>query len=337
MAAAATTPVRKQSWWPLLWGLAAFLLMPQLPFFEVMIPIGQPLLLLVPVIAACSVVGWKLGGRAALAVIWLAVSVWILLQPAGSPGTPYDQMARGWAVLLAASFGLVSLWSVTSPFFVRALAAVGLATGVGFLIALSSPSGIARFQHAAGEEFTRRVSNTVEKIQQSMDTPEWKQLAAKVPSLDTWNDESEAAMRSIPDHTASLLPALLALESLAALALGWGIFQRLSPVKIGPRLSPLTEFRFNDQLVWGVAVGATLCLLPAFAEGRSAGLNLLVFFGVLYLIRGLGVLAWIARGRYAVIVILSLIPQVCIMLGVLALALGLGDTWLDLRRRARAS
>ena len=144
-------------------------------------------------------------------------------------------------------------------------------------------------------------------------------------------------MRSIPDHTASLLPALLALESLAALALGWGIFQRLSPVKIGPRLSPLTEFRFNDQLVWGVAVGATLCLLPAFAEGRSAGLNLLVFFGVLYLIRGLGVLAWIARGRYAVIVILSLIPQVCIMLGVLALALGLGDTWLDLRRRARAS
>jgi hypothetical protein len=337
MAAAATTPVRKQSWWPLLWGLAAFLLLPQLPFFEVMIPIGQPLLLLMPVIAACSIVGWKLGGRAALAVIWLAVSVWILLQPAGSPGTPYDQMARGWAVLLAASFGLVSLWSATSPFFVRALAAVGLATGVGFLIALSSPSGIARFQHAAGEEFTRRVSSTVERIQQSMDTPEWKQLAAKVPSLDTWNDESEAAMRSLPDHTASLLPALLALESLAALALGWGIFQRLSPVKIGPQLSPLTEFRFNDQLVWGVAVGATLCLLPAFAEGRNAGLNLLVFFGVLYLIRGLGVLAWIARGRYAVIVILSLIPQVCIMLGVLALALGLGDTWLDLRRRARAS
>jgi hypothetical protein len=144
-------------------------------------------------------------------------------------------------------------------------------------------------------------------------------------------------MRSIPDRTAGLLPALLALESLAALALGWGIFQRFSPVKIGPPLSPLTEFRFNDQLVWGVAVGATLCLLPAFAEGRTAGLNLLVFFGVLYLIRGLGVLAWIARGRYAVIVILSLIPQVCIMLGVLALALGLGDTWLDLRRRAKAS
>ncbi len=337
MAAVAATPSQKQSWWPLLWGLVGFLLLPQLPFFELMIPIGQPLLLLVPVIAVCSIVGWKLGGRAALAVIWLALSVWMLLQPAGPAGTPYDQMARGWVILLAASFGMVSLWSTTSPFFVRALTAVGLATVVGFLIALSAPSGIARFQHAAGEELTRRVSSTIDRIQQSMDTPEWKQLAEKMPALDTWNDESEAAMRAIPDHTAGLLPALLALESLAALALGWGIYQRISPVKIGPPLSPLTEFRFNDQLVWGVAVGATLCLLPAFADGRTAGLNLLVFFGVLYLIRGLGVLAWIARGRYAVIVILSLIPQVCIMLGVLALALGLGDTWLDLRRRPRTT
>jgi hypothetical protein len=129
---------------------------------------------------------------------------------------------------------------------------------------------------------------------------------------------------------------LLALESLAALALGWGVYDRLSPIKIGPTLGPLTEFRFNDQLVWGVAVGATLCLLPAFAEGRNAGLNLLIFFGGLYVVRGLGVLGWIARGRYPVIIILILIP-VWAMLGVLALALGLGDTWLDLRRRARPS
>jgi hypothetical protein len=169
-----------------------------------------------------------------------------------------------------------------------------------------------------------------------MDTPEWKQLAEKMPGLDSWNDDSESVMREMPDRVATLLPALLAVESLAALALAWGLYQRLTPVKIGPQLSPLTEFRFNDQLIWGAAVGATLCL-PAFADGRTVGLNLLIFFGTLYLIRGLGVLAWIARGRYAVIIILSLIPQVCIMLGVLALGLGLGDTWLDIRRRARAS
>jgi hypothetical protein len=335
MADAATSDNKSQSWRPLLWGLAGFLILPQLPFFELMVPIDQTLLLLIPVVTVCSIVGWKLGGRAALALIWLALAAWMLLQPAGVAGTPYDQMARGWAILLAASFGLVSLWSVATPFFVRGLAAVGISTAVGFLIALAAPSGIARFQHAAGEEFTRRVTSTIERIHQSMDTPEWKQLAAKMPGLDTWNDESESVMRSMPDRAASLLPALLAVESLAALALAWGLYQRLSPIKIGPQLSPLTEFRFNDQLIWGAAVGATLCL-PAFADGRTVGLNLLVFFGTLYLIRGLGVLAWIARGRYAVIIVLSLIPQVCIMLGVLALGLGLGDTWLDIRRRARA-
>ncbi len=333
MAEAVTTVARKQSWRPLFWGLAAFLICPFLPFFEALIPVQQTLLLLVPVIAACSIVGWKLGGRAALAVIWIVFSIWILLQPAGPRGTQYDQMARGWALLLAASFGLVSLWSTAMPFFSRALFSVGLAVGIGFLLALSSPSGIARFQHAAGEDLTRRVSSTIEKVQEGMDTPEWREVAAKVPALDTWNEDSEAVMRATPTFAATLLPALLALESLAALAIGWAVYRRLSPVQIGPPLSPLTEFRFNDQLVWGLAVGATLCLLPAFGEGKNAGYNLLLFFGALYLIRGIGVLAWISRGRYAFIVLLSLIPQVFV---IVTLALGLGDTWLDLRKRAKA-
>jgi hypothetical protein len=336
MAEAATSQTRKKSWRPLLWGFAAFLILPQLPFFELIVPIGQTFLLLVPIVAVCAMLGWKVGGRAGLAIILVAFSVWLLVQPAGSPGTPYDQMARGWVILLAASFGLLSiLWSNDTPFFVRALSAVAVSTTIGFVIALGTPSGMARFHHASGEELTRRAASTIGRVQQSMDTPEWRRLAAKMPALDTWNDDSEALMRAIPDRTASLLPALLALESLAALGLGWGVYERLSRAKVGPTLGPLTEFRFNDQLVWGLAVGATLCLLPAFVEGRTAGLNLLVFFGGLYLVRGVGVLAWIARGRYTVIIILSLIPQVCIMLGVLALALGLGDTWLDLRRRVR--
>jgi hypothetical protein len=277
-------------------------------------------------------VGWKLGGRVALVLIWIALSLWMLLQHAGPPGTQYDQMARGWAILLAASFGVVSLWSNTMPFFSRALFSIGLAAGIGFLIALSSPSGIARFQHAAGEELTRRVSTTIANIEEGRKTPDWQELAARAPMLDTWNDDSETMMRAIPSLAASLLPALLALESLAALALGWGAYRRLSPVQIGPPLSPLTEFTFNDQLVWGLAVGATLCLLPAFEEGRNAGYNLLLFFGALYLIRGIGILAWMARGRYVYVVILSLLPQVFV---IVTLALGLGDTWLDLRKRAK--
>jgi len=288
----------------------------------------------VPTIAACSIVGWRFGGRAALAVIWIAFSVWILLQPAGQAGTQYDQMARGWAVLLAASFGLVSLWGTSTPFFSRALTAVGIAIGIGFLIALASPSGIARFQHAAGEELTRRTSSMIELIQAGLDDPDSRSMLEKFPGAEEVDERAIEMMRDMPSRASTLLPALLALESLAVLAFAWGVYRRLSPVQIGPPLSPLNEFRFNDQLIWGLAVGATLCLLPAFEGGRNAGYNLLLFFGALYLIRGIAILGWISKGRYALIVLLGLIPQVFI---IVTLALGLGDTWLDLRKRAKAA
>ncbi len=333
MAEATTKAGKKRSWWPLFWGLICLLICPYLPLLVSLFPIQQTLLLLVPAVAACSIVGWRLGGRAALAVIWIALSVWMLLQPAGESGTQYDQMARGWAVLLAASFGLVSLWSTATPFFSRALASVGIATGIAFLIALAAPSGIARFQHAAGEELTRRTSNMIEVIQTSLDDPQSRATLDKFPGVEEVDERAIDMMREIPPRAATLLPALLALESLAVLALAWGVYWRLTPILIGPPLSPLTEFRFNDQLVWGLAVGATLCLLPAFQEGKNAGYNLLLFFGTLYLIRGTGVLAWIARGRYLLLIVLGLIPQVYI---IVTLALGLGDTWLDLRRRAKA-
>lgn len=318
-----------------MWGLVALLVGPYLPFFVSLFPIQQTLLLLVLVIAACSIIGWKLGGRLALALIWIAFSIWMLLQPAGPPGSQYDLMARGWAVLLAASFGLVSLWNAATPFFPRALSAVGIATGVGFLVALSSPSGIARFEHAAGEELTRRTSVMIEAIQEGANDPQSRAIYDKVPGWEEMNEASLDMMREIPSRAASLLPALLALESLAILALAWALYRRLTPLEIGPPLGPLSEFRFNDQLVWGLAVGATLWLLPAFEEGRNAGYNLLLFFGTLYLIRGFGVLGWIARGRYLVLMILALIPQVFIVLMGVTFALGLGDTWLDLRRRAK--
>src|ERR1700719_3732807 len=141
MAEAATSVAKTQSWRPLFWGLAVLLLAPVLPLFEAFIPVQQTLLLLVLVVAAFSIVGWELGGRLGVGLIWVALSIWMLLQPAGPPGSQYDQMTRGWAILLAASFGLVSLCGTTMPFLSRALFSIGLAIGIGFLIALSSPSG----------------------------------------------------------------------------------------------------------------------------------------------------------------------------------------------------
>jgi len=195
MAEATTKAEKKRSWWPLFWGLVCLLIGPYLPLLVSVFPIQQTLLLLVPAVAACSVIGWRLGGRAALAVIWIAFSVWMLLQPAGQPGTQYDQMARGWAVLLAASFGLVSLWGTATPFFSRALASVGIAIAIAFVIALAAPSGIARFQHAAGDELTRRTSNMVETIQASLDDPQSRSMLDKMPGVAEVDERAIDMMR----------------------------------------------------------------------------------------------------------------------------------------------
>lgn len=324
------------SWRQTGFALAAYLLLPVVPVFRSIIPIDQTLLLLVPVIAVCTLLGWRLGGRAALAVIWGLVACWMLTQPAGVAGTPYDGLARGWTLLLAASFGLVNLWSATLPFFVRGLTSVGLAAAAAFVLAAASPGGMGRVQRAAGAELARRSTQSIAALRQVSETGRWKEWAEKSPGIDEIAEQSEVQLRAVPEHSAVLLPALLALESLAALALGWSVYHRLSTQAIGPRLAPLREFRFNDQLVWGLAVGATLFLLPPFADGKNAGLNLLLFFGGLYLLRGLGVMAWMSRGRVVFIVVVTLALLAWPLLGALALALGLGDTWLDWRRRARA-
>src|SRR4029434_361722 len=130
MPQAATNDTKRQSWRPLVWGLAAFFLLPVVPLGDLLFPIQQTLLLCVPPLAVCSLIGWRSGSRTALAIIWLGLAVWMLLQPAGEPGTAYSQMARAWAILLAASFGLVSILSSATPFFVRALASVGIALAV---------------------------------------------------------------------------------------------------------------------------------------------------------------------------------------------------------------
>ena len=83
-------------------------------------------------------------------------------------------------------------------------------------------------------------------------------------------------------------------------------------------------------------MGASVFLLQAFAEGRNAGLNLLVFFGFLYVLRGFGILAWMSRTRALTFMLVALAVFAWPLVTALAFGLGLGDTWLDLRARAAA-
>lgn len=341
MAVASASPTDgrqppQRVWGKVVLATLLFLLLPAVPILRAITPVEQTLAMLLALVAACALVGWWRGGPAMLAVVALVIAVAVLSRPAGPPTSAYSLMARGWMVLLAAVFGLVSVLGSAQGFFVRALSAIAVSLAIAFALTTVAPNGVERVRGVMAGEFSRRSEQSVAALRAVSATPGWRDLARRSPSLDSLAQASEAQLREVPERSATLLPALIALESLAALALAWAIHDRLSCVALGPPLGTLREFRFNDQLVWGLAVGATIFLLPPFAEGRNGGLNLLVFFGALYLLRGFGILSWMAKGRAMVAVLIVMTIFAWPLLGALALGVGVGDTWLDWRHRATA-
>src|SRR5690606_6963082 len=136
-------------------------------------------------------------------------------------------------------------------------------------------------------------------------------------------------------------PALVALQSLAALALVCWTVARLRRDGGGPfALGPLREFRFNDQLVWVVVAGLVLVLLPLSAVATRLGWNALLFMAGLYALRGVGIFLFLTGGAPT---LLAIVVGVVTLLFVYPLVLttavlvGLVDTWVDLRARASVS
>ena len=132
-----------------------------------------------------------------------------------------------------------------------------------------------------------------------------------------------------------VMPGILALVAVGGLVMAWSWYHRISRHPIGQPLGKLADFRFNDQLVWGVVVGLGIMILPAPAPLRELAGNVTLFFGGLFAVRGLAVTrTWLtqAPGPLLLFMALSLIFIAPVALGGL-LSLGLADTWLDFRRR----
>jgi hypothetical protein len=337
----------ERGWGKLFLALAAFVFLPLTPQVRAILPIEQTMLLFVPAVAACALVGWWAGGRAFFAIAWVAIAVVLTVQPPGALG-PFNNLARGWSLLLAGAFGIVCLLSTDRPFFTRAMAALVMTLGLASVMALLGPVSASRTATLVSDEFSRRNGETMASVTSLVEShpKEWQQLVDKVPGLSDLPAQMEQGLASLSDVGRTIFPSLLALESLAALALAWATYHRLGRTRLGAPLRPLREFRFNDQLVWGLIVGLTTVLVPTLATLRGVGQNLLVFFGTLYAIRGLGVLSWfMAPGTLGVLLVIggvllfAPVLQVFaalafLLLAVAAIALGLGDTWADWRGRA---
>jgi hypothetical protein len=176
---------------------------------------------------------------------------------------------------------------------------------------------------------------------------EHPEIMQRMPEAAPMLTEFDQRLRETSETGKQLFPSLLFLESLIALALAWTTYHRIARTRLGAPLGPLKDFRFNDQLVWGLIAGLAIVFLPALDFIEVVGRNLLVFFGALYAIRGFGVLSWfLAPGVLAATLmvgfamlwwpVLSVVAiSGFVLLTLAAFGLGLGDTWADWRRRAR--
>jgi hypothetical protein len=334
MSDALAAPPREQGWTRIVIALLAFLLLSHAPVVRAAAPVVDTLLLLVPALAACFIAGWQKGGSSALALAWAALAGLLLAIPATQGSEAYTDLARSWGVLVAGALGLVCILGWRRQFLGRALAAVGIAALIAMIGMAFAPHAASRIEGVFAREFELRNTAALARW------AEWFPGVSFAPAARDW-----AARRAIELQSASgsfaapLYPALLALESLAACALAWGLYHRMSRARLGAAMAPFRFFRFSDELIWALVAGMTITVLPALDALRAVGANLVVFFGALYALRGFGVIAWFypqptllaqfAASAVAVVLLPVSLP--------LAVGLGVTDTWIDWRRRVRTA
>lgn len=270
---------------------------------------------------ALAVFGLLLPPRRPLVVLGSAAVVGLFAVPAASSPTALGVF--GWTASLAVLFALLSLRLPGWTFTGRALAAAGGALA-GFGAVVAASGRWAELDRAVGEQVLALTSGWRDRLAAGVSDPEAAEQIA-------------AAVRGAAEWQVRVFPASLALYSLAVLALAWWVFLRLGARERWGDLAPLRAFRFNDHLVWVAIAGAVLLLLPLGPVPARAGANLLLFMGGLYALRGFAILTFMVRGGLPAMlltggaVVMALLNPLVLAIPML---LGLGDTWLDVRRRA---
>ncbi len=321
---------REQGFSKVLLALAALFFGPLLPPLRALLPIEQMTLLLIPALAACFVVGWWAGGRLWIALVWVAVTILTFWYVPAAEATAYRDLSRAWGLIVAGAFGIACVTAGSRPFLARGLAAVGLAALLALILSGIGQLPPQRAESVFAAQFALRNAQSAAALQQ---------LTQGFPQLVGLAERWMRVVSATADAALALYPALLALQGLAVCALAWALYHRLSRIRIGPPLGPLRNFAFGDQFVWGLVAGAGLALLPAFSPLQGLGLNLLAFFGALYALRGVGVVAWFLneRGRLLKAGILGAAVLAGPIAPVVAFGVGVGDTWFDWRSRHRGA
>jgi predicted membrane protein DUF2232 len=257
---------------------------------------------------------WLAGGAVGLA------SVALLVSPAGDLLTG---LVRAYIVLVTAAFLALTLVVRGGDFLQRALRA-SLVAGVAAL-ALARAVGGATALEALHWEAIRQASATM------------RFLVQRQPQL-------FIAFEPVVRFVSDTIPATLALQSVAGLALAWQWHQRVAAQPLGQALGPFQEFRFGDHWVWALVAALVVWIVPLLAGLKTVALNLGIALGALYVLRGVAIVIVVAGAlgvspaALVIVAAISAVLAVPLLFLVPGLAtLGVTDTWLEFRRRLKAA
>ncbi|MBI4520380.1 MAG: DUF2232 domain-containing protein [Gemmatimonadetes bacterium] len=252
--------------------------------------------------------------------VGLAVGALVVIAGVGSQTSEW-YMERGWALLLGGWFLALTLRWPASAFVTRALGAVAGSLAVALMLFLQGGGAWVAVDSLVWSRLSAASASALQAMRAL-------QGGGELPNA------LVTAVERATDIQRTLFPSLLALASLAALGAAWWAYVRLAR-QTDQGLSPLPEFRFSDQLIWVLLLGVVLLIIPLNDGWQRAGTNAVVFMGALYALRGAAVVLFLSGGL-SVLGTLAVAAALLFLAPVLlggALVVGLGDTWLDLRRR----
>ena len=146
-------------------------------------------------------------------------------------------------------------------------------------------------------------------------------------------------------------PGMLALQTLAGLALAWHLHLRLASagsrtqaMAAPPPPARFKDFRMGDGWVWGIVAWLGVLILPVSNALQMAGTNVGLVVSVLYVLRGAAIVVTFAEAFGVSAVALVLVAGIAAALAVPLLfvlpglcTLGITDTWYQYRRRLAAA
>jgi hypothetical protein len=263
--------------------------------------------------------GFVLGIRR-LAVFAAALLALVLVMDGGGRDTLW-YVERGWALLAGGCFVALTLRNPSWSFSGRALAAVAGAGALaaGFFALRSGSWGMVEWA------VERRVGEGIDTAME---------VLRLLNQDDVLSPALIGAVYETVETQLSVFPALVCVSSVSALGVAWWLYVRLSSGS-DQGLGPLRDFRFNDHLVWLFIAGLVLLVLRWEDVTARIGANTVVLMGALYAARGAAVILFLSGG-------FSLFGYVLLGLGLVflpplvltgAMVVGIGDTWVDVRRR----